>query len=110
MSISSIVTGYCPNCQQNVLLKREKLDFCIALMLLIFTAGIGLIYYYYAREKNRCVHCGTLCRFQLPDTQKIIREEKSGQVEGIKIYYCPFCGKELGIQVKASCPNCGSQI
>ena len=67
MSTSTVITGYCPKCSKNVLLTRGKLDFCIAIMLLIFTIGIGLIFYYYAREKNRCVHCGSLCQIKIPD-------------------------------------------
>ncbi len=109
MSTTTIVTGYCPMCQHNVLLTREKMDFCIALMLLIFTAGIGLIFYYYAREKNRCVHCGSICQFQIPDIQNESLEIKAGEVKGIKLYYCQYCGAEIEERVKDTCPSCGSQ-
>ena len=54
-------TGYCPRCQQNVLLKREEIDTCLAIILLIFTAGIGLLIYlaiYYSKAEDRCIHCG----------------------------------------------------
>ena len=110
MSTSKLVTGYCPICQQNVLLKRQKMDFCIALMLLIFTGGIGLIFYYFAREKNTCVHCGSLCNFQIPDAQKEIYSTESTEIKGIKFYHCPYCGTEIDKQTKGTCPNCGSEI
>ena len=38
-------SGWCPRCQQNVLLTREEIDTCLAVVLLIFTAGIGLLIY-----------------------------------------------------------------
>ena len=59
---SSTPIGYCEHCKQNVLLSRQDIDTCLAIILLLFTAGIGLIIYliiYYSRPKNRCVHCGT---------------------------------------------------
>jgi len=110
MSTSTIMTGYCPVCQRNVLLKREKLDFCIALMLLIFTAGIGLIYYYFAREKNRCIHCGSRCQFQIPETLKGLSHGNNGNIKGMRANHCPFCGVELDNYDNKTCPNCGSQI
>ena len=56
-------TGFCPNCQQNALLVRERIDTCLAIILAIFTAGIGLIVYlaiYYSKPENRCIHCNTI--------------------------------------------------
>jgi len=52
--------GYCPNCGQNVLLVREAINWPLAIILLIFTGGIGLIVYgviYYNKIPNRCIHC-----------------------------------------------------
>ena len=55
-------TGFCPRCNQNVLLTRKDFDTCLAIILLIFTAGIGLIIYlavYHSKPEDKCVHCGT---------------------------------------------------
>ncbi|MHA1194654.1 MAG: zinc-ribbon domain-containing protein [Promethearchaeota archaeon] len=56
-------TGYCPHCQQNVLLTREDIDWPLAILLLCFTGGIGFIIYliiYYNKPENRCVHCNSV--------------------------------------------------
>ena len=110
MSTSTVITGYCPICHQNVILKRQKMDFCIALMLLVFTAGIGLIFYYFAREKNRCSNCGSLCQFKMPNTSNNAHDETATEIKGVKIDHCPFCGIELMFGVQLTCPNCGSEI
>ena len=110
MSSSTIVTGYCPKCRQNVLLTRQKMDFCIALMLLIFTAGFGLIIYYYARDKNRCVHCGSFCQFMIPENQVLNSETQSSEIRGISANFCNFCGLELENETVKTCPNCESKI
>jgi rubrerythrin len=86
------------------------MDFCIALMLLIFTVGIGLILYYYAREKNRCVHCDSLCQFQLPEGQKEILSNGTIEIKGRTVLHCPYCGAKVNNKNMASCPSCGSQI
>ncbi|MBD3196016.1 MAG: hypothetical protein GF317_13240 [Candidatus Lokiarchaeota archaeon] len=56
-------TGYCQKCGQRVLLTRRSLDWGLAIILLIFTAGVGLIIYiihYYTQPENICIHCGAL--------------------------------------------------
>jgi hypothetical protein len=58
-----MTVGYCKKCAQNTLLKREEMDICLAIILAIFTAGIGLIVYliiWYNKDENQCVHCGTV--------------------------------------------------
>lgn len=53
-------TGFCPNCKQNVLLVREEINWPLAIILLCFTVGIGLIIYliiYYSKTEDRCIHC-----------------------------------------------------
>ena len=123
-------TGYCPHCQQSVLLTREDIDICLAIILLIFTAGIGLIIYlviYYNRAEDRCVHCGT--RINVFQTEKIneISFQQQNQVnpyiyqtdsthtppilkEVNEIFYCVFCGEKLENSNIKFCPKCGSKI
>lgn len=116
-------TGWCPRCQQNVLLKREEIDTCLAIILLIFTAGIGLIIYlaiYYSRPEENCVHCGakiTALQTQSPYTsQPQIQQSPYSapasipeEVTGVISNFCPLCGEKLDMGIKF-CPNCGSQI
>ncbi|MEE9378056.1 MAG: zinc-ribbon domain-containing protein [Candidatus Lokiarchaeia archaeon] len=116
-------TGWCPRCQQNVLLKREEIDTCLAIILLIFTAGIGLIIYlavYYSRPEQNCIHCGykiTALQTQSPYTsQPQIQQSSyptpaniSEEVTGVKPNFCALCGEKLDMGIKF-CPNCGSQI
>jgi hypothetical protein len=122
---SSTPIGYCPNCQQNVLLKRKDIDVCLAIILLLFTAGIGLLIYliiYYSTEKNRCIHCGTVITApldqsvqyseKLPYIQKEIQKEGSPVeiITGEQAYFCPLCGEALDERDPSYCPNCGSKI
>jgi len=71
--------GYCDKCGQNVLVKREDMDICLAIILTIFTAGIGLIIYlaiWYSKEENRCVHCGSVVK----TSQSLLSEVKNGNL------------------------------
>ena len=116
-------TGWCPRCQQNVLLKREEIDTCLAIILLIFTAGIGLIIYlaiYYSKAEDRCIHCSskiTALQTESPYTsQPQIQQSSystpaniSEEVTGVKPNFCALCGEKLDMGIKF-CPNCGSQI
>ncbi len=114
-------TGWCSRCQQNVLLKREEIDTCLAIILLIFTAGIGLIIYlaiYYRKAEDRCIHCSakiTAPQTQSPYTsQPQIQQSSystpasiSEEVTGAKPNFCALCGEKLDMGIKF-CPNCGS--
>jgi hypothetical protein len=118
-------SGWCPRCQQNVLLTREEIDTCLAVVLLIFTAGIGLLIYlaiYYSKAEEYCVHCrAKVTAFQTPSpytqqTQPQIQQpsysmptDVSGEVTGARPSFCALCGEKLELGAKF-CPNCGSQI
>ena len=118
-------TGYCPRCQQNVLLTREEIDTCLAIILLIFTAGIGLLIYlaiYYSKPEENCVHCGAkVTAFQTPSpythqSQPKIQQtpysppiNTAEQVTGGIPNFCALCGEKLDMGAKF-CQNCGSQI
>jgi len=121
---------YCPRCENNVLTTREDIDICLAIILLIFTAGIGLIVYliyYYAQEENRCIHCRSICLPQKTDqgsklitpvsnpyhhnqeTQQVqLIQVNSGEGEGSK--YCSNCGVKLNRLDMNYCPFCGTNI
>ena len=121
-------TGYCYHCKQQVLLTREDIDFCLALVLLIFTAGIGLIIYlviYYGKEENRCVHCGATCSQSFDASGSQIAPHMSNQPqhqdrtlhvqedlekEKANINFCPFCGEDFDQIGVKFCPNCGSKV
>lgn len=119
-----MVSGFCQHCNQNVLLHRDEFDVCLAIILLIFTAGIGLIIYiaiYYSKPEDRCVHCGNKIAYidssqysqqnmpsqayQQPIQSQPLQE--SVPIEN-KTIFCTFCGEELSSGVKY-CPNCGSK-
>lgn len=132
-----MAVGYCPHCKQNVLLKRDDIDICLAIILLIFTAGIGLIVYliiYYSKPENKCIHCGSVCQVMLPSQYPEPSTELSykpqtnskqisyrGQAlpqlkedlafsEKIEEKTCPFCGEKLDNRGVKHCPNCGSKL
>jgi DNA-directed RNA polymerase subunit RPC12/RpoP len=118
-------TAYCSRCQQKVLLTREKIDICLAVILFIFTAGIGLIIYlavHYSKPKLHCVHCGTkVTSFQTPtsytyQSQSQIRTashstptNSTEKVLGAKPNFCAFCGEKIEVDMNF-CQNCGSKI
>ncbi len=118
-------TGYCNRCNQEVLLKREEIDTCLAIVLLIFTAGIGLLIYlaiYYSKPEDRCVHCGNkITTFQTPSPytyqpQPQIQQSAystpvntSEEITGSRPNFCSLCGEKLNPGT-SYCPNCGSQI
>lgn len=132
-------TGFCPNCKQNVLLVREEINWPLAIILLCFTGGIGLIIYliiYYSKTEDHCVHCHSQIksitapyaqpaelkaqntqnsyRFQT-ETQKLQKSEYTGSesVEGVKNIqpnYCPFCGERLENKDAKFCPHCGTKV
>ena len=120
-----MATGFCQHCSQNVLLRRDEFDVCLAIILLIFTAGIGLIIYiviYYSKPENRCVHCGN--RIPYVDSSQYLQQDNNSQgyqqpIQSqpvqesapmeYKTIYCTFCGEELKSGVNY-CPNCGSKI
>ena len=118
-------SGWCPRCQQNVLLTREEIDTCLAVVLLIFTAGIGLLIYlaiYYSKPEEYCVHCrAKVTASQIPSPyayqpQPQIQQPSystptnaSGEVKGARPNFCALCGEKLEPGTKF-CPNCGGQI
>ncbi|MFX1322923.1 MAG: hypothetical protein ACFFAQ_14900 [Promethearchaeota archaeon] len=128
-------TGYCPHCQQNVLLTREDIDICLAIILLIFTAGIGLIIYlaiYYSRKEDKCVHCGTRISpiqtqpagqisyqqqalenpytYQTQPTQEYTTTSDVKEFKGENPFFCVYCGEKLEFEGIKFCPNCGNKV
>lgn len=128
-------TGYCPHCQQNVLLTREDIDICLAIILLIFTAGIGLIIYlaiYYSRPEDKCVHCGTRINpiqqqpvgqipyqdqaqknpyiYQSQPTQGYTASSGFEEFKEEEPLFCAYCGEKLEVKGIKFCPNCGNKV
>ena len=113
--------GYCPHCKQNVLLKREDIDVCVAIILFFFTAGIGFIIYliiYYSKPQNRCVHCNSIASPAL--SESVTREEieapatpssyslPSSNNESIK--FCAYCGEAIKSKNTQYCAHCGTKL
>jgi len=117
--------GFCNRCNQQVLLQRKEIDTCLVVVLLIFTAGIGLLIYlaiYYGKPEDRCMHCGTqIARFPVqsryyPESQAqnqftqgstpIKASERSIVPE---VQYCGLCGESI-LYGTRYCPSCGSKI
>lgn len=124
--------GYCKHCGQNVLLKREEFDWCLATILLIFTAGIGLliyVFYYLSKPENRCVHCNSECYTVLTEgetPQQITYQQSEQYISQPQIHqysqetvvventqtarFCPLCGEKLDQRGAKFCPACGGEI
>ena len=121
---------YCPKCNMNVYTKKNEFNIGLAIILAIFTGGIGLLIYiaiYLDKEhKPRCIHCDSVCyeqkeaitesvsNYQVlrvahqPQTVQVI--DKSEKKEE-KALYCHNCGSELDRSDNAKfCALCGSSI
>ena len=114
-------TGYCPHCQQNVLMAREEMNVALAILLLCCT-GIGFIIYlifYYSKPQNKCIHCGSLYQANLPNkssqTTLQLQNHTQSNAENAKtlenqLKFCPLCGNNLDTGNQKFCANCGSKL
>ena len=121
---------YCPKCNMNVYTKKNEFNIGLAIILAIFTGGIGLLIYaavYLDREhKPRCIHCDSVCYEQKQDSQRSANKVQvigtSHHIENQKIRiepkeanekskFCYNCGSELDQSEEAKfCALCGSSI
>jgi hypothetical protein len=122
-------TMYCPKCNSNVLTAREDIDICLAIILLIFTGGIGLIIYlviYYGKDPIRCIHCNSICKPKLVEKEQVsnpvLKSEPSYVVQPFSVQqeeenvgsppkYCFNCGVQLDERTGLKfCAFCGTKI
>lgn len=119
--------GFCPSCNTQVLLKREDIDICLAVILLIFTVGIGLILYlvyYYNKQEDRCNICGIKItssqspglygydnqpRNQYASISKITQPPEEFLEELDIPRFCPLCGEKI-VHGIFYCPKCGGKV
>ena len=118
-------TMYCPNCNMNVLTSKDNLNIPLAILLAIFTGGIGLLIYlaiWYSKE-NRCIHCKSVCQPLLSNNQAGSNYQAHNQTYQIQEYtpseqkqsvdvkskFCYNCGSKIADRESAKyCPYCGS--
>ncbi len=126
---------YCPNCKRNVLATRENFRVGLAIILAIFTGGIGLLIYlaiYLDKPRVYCIHCRTECEIRQTEEQRttnytypsstyqvvsqapqkqlmIVPVEKKNIVE-TKTTFCHNCGTELSDRAGQYCYLCGASI
>ncbi|MFX1326002.1 MAG: hypothetical protein ACFE8N_13695 [Promethearchaeota archaeon] len=118
---------YCPKCERNVATKEQELNIPLAILLAIFTGGLGLLIYLaiYFDKRHRCVHCNNVCKTQVINDYPISSYQvvsSSGQVQKQQTVlelqpitgrakFCYNCGVELSQNEEAKfCPLCGSNI
>ena len=121
--------GYCPICKQNVLLVREALNWPLMIILLIFTAGIGLIIFliiYYNKPESRCIHCHTQISLKSDinvqsstyvqdEHQKTHLSDSNSEIkvkadETLNRKYCSYCGEPQLNELAKFCPHCGTRV
>ena len=121
--------GYCPICKQNVMLVREAINWPLIIILLIFTAGIGLIIYliiYYNKPESRCIHCHTQIllksnnsaqssTYVQAENQKTRHSDINAEVKAktddtSNNKYCSYCGEPQLNELAKFCPHCGSRV
>ena len=121
---------YCPKCNQKVLTKNNDFNVGLAIILLIFTGGIGLLIYvavYLDREhKPRCIHCDSVCYEQKEELQpkknpyQVVSAPIPPQTEKVTVDperveekpdFCYNCGSELDRNANTQfCALCGTSI
>ena len=116
--------GFCNRCNQQVLLSRKEIDVCLAIILLIFTVGIGLLIYlaiYYSKPEDRCIHCGTQItrypaqnqfiesRTQYQTIQNTLSPEEPEKIPEDIPKFCALCGDKIS-HMDRFCSNCGGKI
>ena len=119
---------YCPKCKLDVETKREDFRVGLAIILVIFTGGLGLLIYaaiYLDKAKNRCIHCNSVCNTRLVNNQsysnyqlinssnQILSQKAVVQTQLIAetVKYCFSCGVELDQREDAKfCRFCGTNI
>jgi hypothetical protein len=114
----------------NVLTKPNKFNIGLAIILAIFTGGIGLLIYIAVyldkTQKPRCIHCDSVCYEQKEETQpkknpyQLFGSSNPPQNQEIAIKpqeveeepnFCYNCGSELDRSVNAKfCALCGTSI
>lgn len=112
----------------NVETKKEDFRVGLAIILIIFTGGLGLLIYvaiYLDKNNNRCIHCNSVCNAQLVNNQSNSNYRlisSSNQISSQKavvqtqlvegpIKYCFSCGVELDPREEAKfCRFCGTNI
>jgi hypothetical protein len=113
----------------NVYTKKNDFNIGLAIILAIFTGGIGLLIYvaiYLDKEhKPRCIHCDSICyeqkeveqpnsnnqeisdHHQLQNQEIVVKSQKVGEDPR----FCYNCGSELDHSEHAKfCALCGSSI
>ncbi|MHA2325992.1 MAG: hypothetical protein ACXACB_11365, partial [Promethearchaeota archaeon] len=60
---------YCKKCNANVLVREEDFNIVLAVILAIFTGGLGLLIYVaiYLEKRRKCVHCNTVCKVEVKE-------------------------------------------
>ena len=120
---------YCPKCKTNVETKKEDFRVGLAIILIIFTGGLGLLIYvaiYLDKAKKvKCIHCNSICTFQLvrnqsnsnyqlvSNTNQIASQKTVVQTQLVEgtVKYCFSCGVELDSRDDAKfCRFCGTNI
>ncbi|MHA1147050.1 MAG: hypothetical protein ACTSR8_02285 [Promethearchaeota archaeon] len=109
--------GFCPQCKQNVLMKRKDLNIGLAIILIIlgFFGFIIYLIFHYTQPPNKCIHCETQCNTRLLDAsgQVLLPQNiPSDQLRiiGNKPNYCPLCGEKMDTRNPNLCSGCGTEF
>ncbi|MFX0136172.1 MAG: hypothetical protein ACFFDN_21210 [Candidatus Hodarchaeota archaeon] len=104
---------YCPKCNTNVYTKKNEFNIGLAIILAIFTGGIGLLIYvaiYLDKEhKPRCIHCNSVC-YELKENNRLISNYQvistSNKVNNQKL----VLESQIGEEHAKFCYNCGTEL
>jgi len=124
-----MVIMYCPKCGMNVETKKEDFRIGLAILLAIFTGGLGLLIYvaiYLDKPQNRCVHCNSVCKvqvreiynqtysnYQIPAYSNQNQKQQQILVQQVSdgtAKFCYNCGTPIREEEAQFCAYCGSNI
>ena len=103
---------YCSFCEKLVSLKGKEANPSVYIVLLLFTAGIGLIFYIIyclAIKSKRCDKCGRFTTIVEPKEDSLLSVEEQPGDATPKLNYCIYCGAEISNPLTQFCPNCGTK-
>ncbi len=118
---------YCSKCNMDVETRKEDFNIVLAVILAIFTGGLGLLIYVaiYMEKAYKCIHCSSVCKIKNMRNQPVSNYQLNGysnqtqyviqktavetQVAAVRGKFCYNCGTELDQRETAKfCPLCGS--
>ena len=117
---------HCNKCNTEVITHREEINWCLVIILTIFTGGIGLIIYliiYFNKPENLCVNCHSVVNIESSNQEEVkevnnpylilnrdVENQNQARETQEKASFCPNCGVKCERDNAKFCMYCGSNL